>query len=166
MVKGNSTANVSHGSHLPTPTKPGPATIKLNSDICPGTGDLGNFPCALINQSACNIACYANPLCSAFVLHTGTCYLKSCSGPIVPVAGSTVGLLPATPGRGPPPVSSLQNPVRCSSTAVYSGLAPPWSDLTAPSVVCRAIGQSKVQMLPKENSRHIGMVVAHQAMPQ
>ena len=121
MVKGNSTVNVSHGSHPPTPTKPGPATIKLNSDICPGTGDLGNFPCALINQSACNIACYANPLCSAFVLHTGTCYLKSCSGPIVPAVGSTVGLLPATPGRGPPPVSNPQNHFRFSITAVYSG---------------------------------------------
>lgn len=118
MVKGNSTANGSHGSHPPTPTKPGPATIKPNSDVCPGASDLGNFPCPLINQSACNIACYANPLCSAFVLHTGTCYLKSCSGPIVPAPGSTVGLLPTTPGRGPPPVSSLQNPVRCSSTAV------------------------------------------------
>ena len=104
IVKGDSTANRSGAPPPPPRTTPGPATMTPNSDVCPGSNDLGNFPCKLIDSSKCNIACYNHERCTAFVLHGDTCYLKSCTEPVVPVPGSTLGLLPPSPGRGPPPV--------------------------------------------------------------
>eukprot|EP01052_Picozoa_sp_SAG31_P007791 SAG31_NODE_377_length_16533_cov_99.867957_14_plen_174_part_00 len=102
MIKGDRTKNHSGPPFVP-PTKPGPATVKINSDVCPGSNDLANFPCTLANQSRCNLACYRNRLCMAYVLHSGTCFLKSCSSPIVPAAGSTLWLISASNARGPPP---------------------------------------------------------------
>ena len=90
MIKCDSSPPVPPPS--PAPSKPGAATTTADHDICPGSGDLSNFPTA--DADTCNEACYGNPSCAAYVLHTGTCYLKSCTGPLVAKSGSTVGQLP------------------------------------------------------------------------
>ena len=80
----------------PPPSRPGAATVAADHDICPGSGDLGSFADTAVDK--CNEACYGNPQCAAYVLHGGTCYLKSCTGPLVPKSGSTVGQLPGRSG--------------------------------------------------------------------
>ena len=59
-----------------------------------------------------SVVCHTAMLCCDFPLQCmaiGTCYLKSCTGPVVSVPGSTLGLLPDIPGRGPPPVRKQQS---------------------------------------------------------
>ena len=82
----------------PRPTKPGAATMHGGSDVCPGLGDISNFQTS--DADACNEACYAAGNCLAYTFRENTCYLKSCNEPLVPLSGSTVGVLPRTGDMG------------------------------------------------------------------
>ena len=86
---------------LPMPTKPGPATVEPGHNICPGSGDISNF--AAESADDCNEACYGTAGCTAYVLNTaGTCYLKSCTTPVVEDPGSTLGILTGARPPAPP----------------------------------------------------------------
>eukprot|EP01046_Picozoa_sp_COSAG06_P000498 COSAG06_NODE_14_length_35011_cov_20.984132_1_plen_3931_part_10 len=63
-------------------------------NICPGSGDISNFAAESVDD--CHEACYGTAGCTAYVLNTdGTCYLKSCTTPVVEHPGSTLGILTA-----------------------------------------------------------------------
>lgn len=64
------------------PTKPGPSkALPPGQDISPGSCDIANYPS--VSEDACNMMCYGSQDCEAYVIHSGTCYLKSCTQPIV-----------------------------------------------------------------------------------
>ena len=86
---------------LPTPTKPGPAKVQPGHNICPGSGDISNFPTE--SADACNEACYGSADCTAYVLTRGLCYLKSCTSPIVEDPAASLGVITGTRPAPPPP---------------------------------------------------------------
>ena len=77
----------------PPPTKPGPSNITKGHDICPGSGDLSNF--VTTDADKCNVACYGNQDCTAYVLTRGRCFLKSCLSPVVVSRHAILGQLPS-----------------------------------------------------------------------
>ena len=82
------------GSCSPQPaTKPGPATALPGHNISPGSCDIANF--ANMDEAACNIACYNDLKCAAYVLSSkqSKCWLKSCATPVTVDAISNSGVI-------------------------------------------------------------------------
>ena len=71
----------SHGTYAYCRAAAGPVQTTDGHDICPGSGDISNFVTA--DADECNIACYKNQECTAYVLTRGRCFLKNCLGPVV-----------------------------------------------------------------------------------
>ena len=88
---------------LVTPTKPGPAKSEPMHNICPGKGDVSHF--ATTDIAKCNEACYGHAECTAYVLTRGTCYLKSCTAPIVADKLATLGVITGSRPTPPPPAA-------------------------------------------------------------
>jgi hypothetical protein len=77
----------------PPPIKPGPVKTTNGHDICPGSGDISNF--VTTDADKCNIACYGNQECTAYVLTRGRCFLKNCLGPVVVSQHSVLSQVPS-----------------------------------------------------------------------
>ena len=86
---------------LPMPTKPGAARVQPRHNICPGSGDISNFPTE--SPDECNEVCYGTAECTAYVLTRGLCYLKSCTAPVVEDAAATLGVITGERPPEPPP---------------------------------------------------------------
>lgn len=86
---------------VPMPTKPGPAKVSPGHNICPGSGDISNFPTE--SPDECNEACYGTAQCTAYVLTRGLCYLKSCTAPVVADPAANLGVITGERPPAPPP---------------------------------------------------------------
>ena len=68
------------GTCIPPAVKtPGAVTKLAATDVSPGSADIASFEDE--DADACNVRCYNDPACSAFVLGAGKCYLKSAASP-------------------------------------------------------------------------------------
>jgi hypothetical protein len=77
-----------------TPKKPLPATTQSGRDISPGSCDIINYPNS--SEDECNMKCYGNKNCLAFVINqsdNNRCYLKSCAHPVVDSAHHVASII-------------------------------------------------------------------------
>ena len=82
------------GSCTPAPaTEPGPAATFPGHNISPGSCDVTNFRGTA--EDECNIACYNEPKCTAYVFNTkqSKCWLKSCAVPVAVDKVSNSGVI-------------------------------------------------------------------------
>lgn len=100
------------------PTKPGPAETTPKHDIAPGICDVANSP--LKGEDDCNERCYGSRDCVAYVTSSSTCYLKSCTKPVVPRPDRTASVItgpkPANPSCAVPTMRQTSVSVGPTST--------------------------------------------------
>ena len=89
--------------HRPPVAAPGPVNRHEHNNVAPGMCDIGSS--ANHGDTDCNERCYSNPSCAAYVLDSHRCWLKSCSSPLVPTAGSNGSVL-----TGPHPPCDVNLP--------------------------------------------------------
>eukprot|EP00051_Salpingoeca_urceolata_P000708 m.35522 g.35522 ORF g.35522 m.35522 type:complete len:785 (-) comp10931_c0_seq2:5714-8068(-) len=84
---------------IQTPGKPGPFKSLPGHDVSPGSHDISN---SHVSVEQCNILCYAEPQCQAYIMHGAQCYLKSTATPVVSASKDVTAYI--VTGQHHPPV--------------------------------------------------------------
>lgn len=79
--------------HRAAVVKPGPVVFYASHDLNPGHCDIENSADA--GDADCNVRCYNEPTCEAYVLGHGRCWLKNCAAPLVASAAHNTSVLSA-----------------------------------------------------------------------
>ena len=95
----------------PFATKLGPVDVYDYNNVAPGQCDLGDVPD--LGDDDCNLRCYSNPSCAAYVRDGNRCWLKSCASPLVPSGQSNSSVL-----TGPHPPCDVSVPTLTQRSVV------------------------------------------------
>ena len=96
----------------------GPSVSHSFSDISPGSCDIVNFPDS--NENLCNRWCYGTENCRAYVMSGSTCYLKSCTTPVVVSLFHTAHVITGSRNSScPPPLKQNSVTVGATTTSFF-----------------------------------------------